>query len=218
MIKAVIFDLDGTLIDTNDLILDTFQHVINTCLGRIPTEEELHQVYGKTLDEQMAFFSTERRQELVDAYKVYYRAHMDERTHLFEGVKWLLDALAVKNIQMAAVTNKGSRGVHHAFDKFDLGKYFSAAITADDVTKGKPDPEGILAALNQLGVSAEEALFVGDSHSDILAAKGAGVKSVLVGWTFFHEDHYATFEADFVIERPLDLMELITMSEEQFNA
>jgi len=201
MIKAVIFDLDGTLIDTNDLILDTFQHVIKKCLGRTPTEEELHQVYGKTLDEQMAFFSTERRQELVDAYKVYYRAHMDERTHLFEGVKWLLDALAVKNIQMAAVTNKGSRGVHHAFDKFDLGKYFSAAITADDVTKGKPDPEGILAA-----------------HSDILAAKGAEVKSVLVGWTFFHEDHYATFEADFVIERPLDLMELITMSEEQFNA
>jgi len=209
MIKAVIFDLDGTLIDTNDLILDTFQHVIKKCLGRTPTEEELHQVYGKTLDEQMAFFSTERRQELVDAYKVYYRAHMDERTHLFEGVKRLLDELASRGLQMAAVTNKGSRGVHHAFDKFDLGKYFSVAITADDVTKGKPDPEGILAALNQLGVTAEEALFVGDSHSDILAAKGAGVKSVLVGWTFFHEDHYATFEADFIIERPMDLITLL---------
>ena len=209
MIKAVIFDLDGTLIDTNDLILDTFQHVIKKCLGRTPTEEELHQVYGKTLDEQMAFFSTERRQELVDAYKVYYRAHMDERTHLFEGVKRLLDELASRGLQMAAVTNKGSRGVHHAFDKFDLGKYFSAVITADDVTKGKPDPEGILAALNQLGVTAEEALFVGDSHSDILAAKGAGVKSVLVGWTFFHEDHYATFEADFIIERPMDLITLL---------
>jgi len=209
MIKAVIFDLDGTLIDTNDLILDTFHHVINACLGRVPTEDELHQVYGKTLDEQMAFFSMERSQELVDAYKVYYRTHMDERTHLFEGVKSLLDELFSKGIQMAAVTNKGSRGVHHAFDKFDLRKYFSAAITADDVVKGKPDPEGILTALDHLGVSAEEALFVGDSQSDILAAKGAGVKSVLVGWTFFHEDHYATFEADFVIEWPMDLMGLI---------
>jgi pyrophosphatase PpaX len=171
--------------------------------------DELHQVYGKTLEEQMAFFSVERSQELVASYKVYYRTHMDERTHLFEGVKNLLDELISKGIQMAAVTNKGSRGVQHAFDKFDLGKYFAAAITADDVVKGKPDPEGILTALTQLGVTAEEALFVGDSHSDILAAKGAGVKSVLVGWTFFHEDHYATFEADFVIEKPLDLMELI---------
>jgi len=218
MIKAVIFDLDGTLIDTNDLILDTFQHVIKECLGRVPTVDELHQVYGKTLDEQMGFFSMERSQELVASYKVYYRSHMDERTHLFEGVKSLLDKLFTKGIQMAAVTNKGSRGVQHAFDKFDLGKYFVAAITADDVVKGKPDPEGILTALQQLGVTAEEALFVGDSHSDILAAKGAGVKSVLVGWTFFHEDHYATFEADFVIEKPMDLMGLIAMSEEQFNA
>jgi len=209
-IKAVIFDLDGTLIDTNDLILDTFQHVIKECLGRVPTVDELHQVYGKTLDEQMGFFSMERSQELVASYKVYYRSHMDERTHLFEGVKSLLDKLFTKSIQMAAVTNKGSRGVQHAFDKFDLGKYFVAAITADDVVKGKPDPEGILTALQQLGVTAEEALFVGDSHSDILAAKGAGVKSVLVGWTFFHEDHYATFEADFVIEKPMDLMSLIT--------
>lgn len=209
-IKAVIFDLDGTLIDTNDLILDTFQHVIMECLGRVPTAEELHHVYGKTLDEQMGFFSEERGPELVNAYKAYYRTHMDERTHLFEGVKSLLDALFSSGIQMAAVTNKGSRGVHHAFDKFDLGKYFSAAITADDVVKGKPDPEGILAALNHLGVSAEEALFVGDSHSDILAAKNARVKSVLVGWTFFHEEHYSTFEADFVIERPMDLMGLIT--------
>ncbi|MZQ97533.1 MAG: HAD-IA family hydrolase [Acidaminobacter sp.] len=209
MIKAVIFDLDGTLIDTNDLILDTFQHVIKECLGRVPTVDELHQVYGKTLDEQMGFFSMERSQELVASYKAYYRTHMDERTHLFEGVKSLLDKLFTNGIQMAAVTNKGSRGVQHAFDKFDLGKYFVAAITADDVVKGKPDPEGILAALNHLGVTAEEALFVGDSHSDILAAKNASVKSVLVGWTFFHEDHYATFEADFVIEKPMDLIRLV---------
>jgi pyrophosphatase PpaX len=209
MIKAVIFDLDGTLIDTNDLIIETFQHVVKESLGRFPTEDELNHVYGKTLNEQMTHFSAERSQELVDAYRAYYRTHMDAGTHLFEGVKALLDDLAEKGIKMAAVTNKGSRGVQHAFDKFDLGKYFTAAITADDVSIGKPDPEGIITALNRLNVDAQEALFVGDSQSDIHAAKGAGVKSVLVGWTFFHEDHYATFGADFVIERPVDLIILL---------
>src|SRR5690606_13709816 len=123
MIKVVIFDLDGTLIDTNDLIIDTFYHVINELLGRSPTEEELNYVYGKTLDEQMEFFSVEESHKLVEAYKSFYRAHMDERTHLFEGVKDLLDDLAKMDIKVATVTNKGSRGVRHAFDKFDIGKY-----------------------------------------------------------------------------------------------
>ena len=209
MIKVVIFDLDGTLIDTNDLIIDAFYHVINELLGRSPTEEELNYVYGKTLDEQMEFFSVEESHKLVEAYKSFYRAHMDERTHLFEGIKDLLDELAKIDIKMATVTNKGSRGVQHAFDKFGIGKYFDATISADDVSNGKPDPEGIFAVLNRLGVEAEEALFVGDSLNDISAAKKAGVLSVLVGWTLFHEDHYSEFGADFIINKPTELLNLI---------
>lgn len=209
MIKVVIFDLDGTLIDTNDLIIDAFYHVINELLGRSPTEEELNYVYGKTLDEQMEFFSMERSHKLVEAYKSFYRAHMDERTHLFEGIKDLLDELAKIDIKMATVTNKGSRGVRHAFDKFGIGKYFDATISADDVSNGKPDPEGIFAVLNRLGVEAEEALFVGDSLNDISAAKKAGVLSVLVGWTLFHEDYYSEFGADFIINKPTELLNLI---------
>ena len=151
----------------------------------------------------------ERSQELVDAYKSYYRTHMDARTHLFVGVKDLLDDLARMNIKVATVTNKGSRGVLHAFDKFDLGKYFDATISADDVSNGKPDPEGIFAVLDRLGVEAGEALFVGDSLNDISAAKKAGVVSVLVGWTLFHEDHYTEFGADFIINKPMDLLKLL---------
>ena len=209
MIKAVIFDLDGTLIDTNDLIIETFHHVLKEYLGRSPTDDELNQVYGKTLDEQMSFFSLEDSQELVDAYKIFYRTHMDKQTHLFEGVKNLLDELAAKGIIMATVTNKGSRGVQHAFKKFDLGKYFAISVTADDVFRGKPDPEGIFTTLGHLGVDAEDALFVGDSLNDIAAAKDAGVKSVLVGWTFFNKDHYTAFGADYVIDKPIDLMRLL---------
>ena len=209
MIKAVIFDLDGTLINTNDLIIETFYHVIKECLGRLPAIDELNHVYGKTLDEQMEFFSVERSQELVEAYRSYYRTHMDEQTYLFEGVVNLLEELEAKGIKMATVTNKGSRGVHHAYVKFDIGKYFAVSIAADDVLKGKPDPEGIFAALNKLGVEPGEALFVGDSLNDINAAKGADVKSVLVGWTFFSEDHYTEFGADYVIKKPADLMGLL---------
>ena len=209
MIKVVIFDLDGTLIDTNDLIIDAFYHVINELLGRSPTEEELNYVYGKTLDEQMEFFSVEESHKLVEAYKSFYRAHMDERTHLFEGIKDLLDELAKIDIKMATVTNKGSRGVRHAFDKFGIGKYFDATISADDVSNGKPDPEGIFAVLAKLGVEAGEALFVGDSLNDISAAKKAGVLSVLVSWTLFHEDHYSEFGADFIINKPVDLLKLL---------
>ena len=209
MIKAVIFDLDGTLIDTNDLIIETFQKVIRDCLGVNPTDDDLHHVYGKTLDEQMAYFSEERRQELVDAYRVYYRAHMEAGTHLFPGILSLLKALTSRNFKLATVTNKGARGVRHAFEKFDLEAYFTVSISADDVTLGKPDPEGILSALKALKVEAREALFVGDSLSDITAAKRAGVKSVLVGWTFFHEDLYQTFGADFILKEPLDLLALL---------
>ena len=209
MIKAVIFDLDGTLIDTNDLIIETFQKVIRDCLGMDPTDDDLHHVYGKTLDEQMAYFSAERQQELVDAYRVYYRANMEAGTHLFPGILTLLKALADRHLKLATVTNKGARGVRHAYEKFDLEAYFTVSISADDVTLGKPDPEGILNALNALEVEAHEALFVGDSISDITAAKRAGVKSILVGWTFFHEDHYQTFGADYILHEPLDLLGLM---------
>lgn len=157
----------------------------------------------------MSLFSLENVQVLVDAYRTFYRSHRDSQTHLFEGVKNLLDELASKGIKMATVTNKGSRGVQHAFNMFDLGKYFEIAVTADDVLRGKPDPEGIFTTLEHLGVDAEDALFVGDSLNDIVAAKDAGVKSVLVGWTFFNKDHYTGFGADYVIDKPIDLMGLL---------
>lgn len=207
MIKGILFDFDGTLINTNDLIRESLDHVSMDYRGRLCTEEEIQDIWGKPLVEQVAVFAKEGIDEMVDAYRNYYRARMDVRTTIFEGIKELIEALHEGGIRQAILSNKGSRGIRHGLEAFDLNHYFDPVLSSEDVEKRKPDPEGVRMILEAWGFDPEEVLLVGDSPHDLRAARAAGVGAVLVGWSALR---IPSSSYDHKIDRPEALLDLIS--------
>lgn len=209
MFKGIIFDMDGTVIDTNDLIIRCLKESVQTHLGYTPSTQDLHPILGKPLQIQTAFFSEQKGPEMEADYRVCYRKGRDAETTLFPGIDELLEALHAEGLRMAVLSNKGSHGVRHALQRFQLERYFDPVITMDDVINRKPHPEGLFRILEQWGVEPAEALLIGDSANDILCANQAGVASMLVDWTILPPDQFANLRIDFRVRSTEDILALI---------
>ena len=183
---VVLFDLDGTLIDSGSMILASFRHATRTVLAReIPDEMLLAQVGGATLDEQMRALDPARVDDLVASYREHNGPLHDELQPC-AGVVDVLERLHGEGRRLGVVTAKRQSTVGLAFRVLPLAHLFDAVVASDDVQRGKPHPDGILRALKLLGASPREAAYVGDSPYDVEAAKRAGVASVAAGWGGIH--------------------------------
>ena len=191
--KAVVFDLDGTIVDSVELIIVSFQHAIREVLGREISREESIIWVGRPLREQMALFSPEHADELVAAYRQFNHREHDRMLKLYDGVLNLLDGLLSARTKLGLVTSKSRYTTQMAFDLTGIESYFDASVCADESPGNKPSPEPILACLEQLGVDAGDAAYVGDSPADLQAARAAGVRAIAVTWGVFDR---ATLEAE----------------------
>jgi pyrophosphatase PpaX len=184
--ETVLFDLDGTLIDSGGLILASFRHATRAVLGReIPDELLMANVGGHGIDAQMRVFDEERADELVRVYREHNLAIYHE-VQAFEGVESLLARLHGEGRRLGIVTVKGRLTVDVTFEVLPLRRYFETVITADDTDRHKPDPEPLVLALERLGASASSAAYVGDSPFDIQAARAAGITAIAAGWGGIH--------------------------------
>ena len=204
---TVLFDLDGTLIDSGEMILASFRHATRSVLAReIPDEELTAAVGGSTIYEQMAQFDPNRVEELVAVYREHNTPLHDE-LEAFTGVHDLLSALRAQGRTLGVVTAKRRRTVDLAFRVLDLGRYFETVVAAEDTERHKPDPEPVLEALARLGAASGDAAFVGDSPFDVGAGKAAGVFAVGVSWGRIHpEDALRRAGADVVVHAPAELL------------
>ncbi|MBN2794980.1 MAG: HAD-IIIA family hydrolase [Clostridia bacterium] len=209
MIKYVVFDFDGTLVDTNYLIEKTIRTTAKTLLNRELDQSVLDEIWGKVLNEQMATLDESRVDELARFYSDYYREHRDEHTTIFEGIIEMLDALHQNNIQMGIVTNKGTVGLQHGLEKFKIKDFFKIALSKTDVVMKKPHPEGLYKVMEYFNAKPEEVLFVGDSIHDIECGKNAGVKTVLVKWTVMDLNKLMAENPTYVISEPKELLAII---------
>jgi pyrophosphatase PpaX len=200
--------MDGTLIDTNDLVIGTLQRTVEKFLGYWPELDTFHEVLGKPLAVQLAFFDKEKAALMVADYRREYRRHQEERTRLYPGVLDTLKGLKEKGIRMAVQSNKGRGGIEHAVAAFDLKGYFDQIIAYEDVVEAKPSPEGIKRILKAWDISEERVLFVGDSHNDILAANLAGVRSALVDWSLLPEDQFKGLKIDLKLKNLAELLKI----------
>lgn len=191
--KAVVFDLDGTIVDSVELIIVSFQHAIREVLGREISREESIIWVGRPLREQMALFSPEHADELVAAYREFNHREHDRMLKLYDGVLNLLDGLRSARTKLGLVTSKSRYTTQMAFDLTGIESYFDASVCADESPGNKPSPEPILACLEQLGADAGDAAYVGDSPADLQAARAAGVRAIAVTWGVFDR---ATLEAE----------------------
>ncbi len=202
MLSAVLFDFDGTLVDTTEMIHQSMRHATSSVLGRddIPREMLLANV-GQPLPRQMELIDTENAESLLEAYRSHHERHHDALIREFPGVEESLDRLGSAGIKVAVVTSKRRASVEMALEIFPgLRNVVDRFVTMEDTTHHKPHPEPLLRALQLLGgIPRERAAYVGDSPFDVQAAKAAGLTSVAVSWGAFSEDALRASEPDHLL-------------------
>lgn len=206
MFKAVLFDLDGTLIDTNNLILESYKHTFKKHLDYIPNDNEIVKYFGEPLKITLSRFDSERIEEMYRTYVEYNEMNHDSMVKEMDYARETLEELKSKGILLGVVTSKRRIMAERGLRLFNLLDYFDVVITPEDTVKHKPDPEPILKACEKLKFEPKDVLFVGDSNFDILCGKNAGAKTCLVKYTMLDLEELLRYEPDYVIE---DLREII---------
>lgn len=207
----VLFDLDGTVVDTVRLILESHRHAVRTVLGKELTDDELVSQVGRPLMEQMQVFSLEHAEELFTVYRTWNHANTKRLIATYDGIDELLDALAADGRTLGLVTSKSRDAVDLAFDCFPgLAERFAVVLSSDDTAKHKPSPEPILRALELLGAEpGNGACYVGDAPFDLQSAKAAGVQAIAVTWGFFDRVALEAEQPNVICETPAELLEAI---------
>jgi pyrophosphatase PpaX len=183
---VVLFDLDGTLIDSAAIILSSFHHAARSVLQREFSDEYiLAAVGGSNLTEQMRRLDAARVDELIDAYREH-NAPLHAQLQSCTGVTEVLDELRAQERRLGLVTAKRHATIDLAFDALPELGVFDVIVASDDTERHKPDPQPIVRALELLGARGEDAAYVGDSPFDVRAAKAAGVFAIAVAWGDIH--------------------------------
>lgn len=207
---AVLFDLDGTLIDSIGLLLASVKH---TFAGRspAPTEEEWIAGIGTPLAKQLRPFasSDDEAAELQLAYRTFQREHHDRMTTAFDGVPEILAELHRRGHPMGLVTSKSNEMMERGIEYVGLDRYMKTMIGADSCTIHKPDAFPVLLALQQLGYDTDEAVFVGDSPHDVHAGNAAKVVSIAALWGPFTREQLAASSPDHYLASIRDLPDLL---------
>jgi len=202
LLSAALFDFDGTLVDTTEMIHQGMRHAASTVLSRedIPRETLLANV-GQPLPRQMELIDAEKAELLLEAYRQHHEENHDALIREFPGIEESLGRLRSAGIKVAVVTSKRQISVEMALKNFpDLRNVVDRFVTMEDTKEHKPHPEPLLRGLELLGgVPKEEAAYVGDSPFDVEAAKAAGLTSVAVSWGAFSEDRLREAEPDHLV-------------------
>ena len=207
---TVLFDLDGTLVDSGAMILASLRHATRTVLAReIPDEELLALVGGPGLQAEMRALDARRADELVRCYREHNEP-LHDALQPCDGVLDVVDELQRQGRRLGIVSAKRRKTIDLAFAVLPLRDYFDVVVSADDTELRKPRPEPVLHALAILGVEPVDAAYVGDSPFDVQAAKAAGVHAVAVAWGGIHSrERLAREQPDALVERPRELLDVV---------
>jgi len=213
-IDTILFDFDGTLMDTNDVIIKSWDHTFRSLGKKEKEHEELMKTFGEPLEITLAqFFPDVPVEESIEIYRGYQRDNFLQLIDLFPGIMEMLQILKMKKYKMALVTSRLKATTISGVEKFGLGEYFDVIITADDTSKHKPDPEPILITLGKLDSKPENAIMLGDTLFDIRCARNAEVKSVLVSWSAalrgMTKESLGEDAPDWIINTPMELLDII---------
>ena len=212
MKKYILFDFDGTLVNTNDVILASWQHTYRHYLGHEMPVDHITSCFGEPLLLTMEReFPGVNPQESADVYRQFQLENADKLVTIFPGIKELLADLKAAGYVLGIVTSRTRESALRYMDMFAITSYFSDLVTCDDTTVHKPNPEPILLAMSKLGASAEESIMIGDSPFDIKCANNAGVDSVMVNWRITCDETSVIDDAkvDYWLHQPSDLVELL---------
>jgi pyrophosphatase PpaX len=187
--KCVIFDMDGTLTDTNQLIFDSFNYIAMKYKGKTYSPAEIVAMFGPPEEGALVdVVGEETIDHAMREYLAFYRKHHKELARLHPGIRDLLRFLQKRKVHCALFTGKGIHTTTITMQAFGLMPFFEYVVTGNDVVNHKPDSEGILKILDHFSLRTDEVLMVGDSIGDVKAAREAGVKVAIVLWDSYSKE------------------------------
>jgi len=196
LFDGFIFDIDGTLTSTNQLIYDSFNFIAKKYLNRTFSDEEIISLFGPTEDVILKEWCGDKYEEARKDYYKYYSDHHGI-AGLYEGIKEILQQLKSNGYPIGIFTGKGREASIITLIKLGIDHYFDLIVTGDDVKNHKPSPEGILKFLNHFKLKPERVLMIGDSVSDVKASREAGIKIASVLWDSYGIEEVKTLSSDY---------------------
>jgi pyrophosphatase PpaX len=227
----VLFDLDGTVVDTVELIVQSFRHAVRTVLGEDLPDEYITAGVGQPLMTQMERLSNDKARELYDVYREYNHRRHDELIRSYDGIAEALATLKAAGRRLGIVTSKSRDTTAMAFAAVGMRSAFDVVVTASDTEAHKPAPEPILLCLERLAAAgsggpreptcvrpgadgpAPAPIYIGDSPVDIRAGRAAGVATAAVGWGVFSREALLASGPDYWLDEPSELVGLCLRGE-----
>ena len=209
----VLFDLDGTVVDTVELIVESFRYATSTVLGEVLPDELIIAGVGRPLLAQMESLSADHARELYDVYREYNHRRHDELIRGYDGIDEVLGALKAAGRRTGIVTSKSRDTTAMAFRAVGLEEHFDVVVTATDTAEHKPSPVPLLLCLERLGATAAGSIYIGDSPFDIEAGAAAGMTTAAVAWGVFGREALLAAGPDFWLDEPRDLLALCLRGE-----
>jgi pyrophosphatase PpaX len=210
MIDTVLFDLDGTIVDTNELIIQAFLYALE---GKTPeplTREFLSMNMGRPLIEQMKRFTGQDDvDDVIATYREFHVRRHDELVSDFPHVQEVLTELHAQGIRMGVVTSKVRKTTDMSLKLYGLDKLMSVIVTIDDVENAKPHAEPVVKALGALAADPARTLMVGDSSYDILSGQAAGVRTAGVAWSLKGAEFLSGFKPDYMLHDMRELLDIV---------
>ena len=213
--RTVLFDLDGTLLDSVDLIVDSYRHTFrvhglpllsrDAILGGLGTP--LRIVFGNMTEDG------DQIERWTTTYREYNLAHHDARVRAYPGAVEMVLRLRTAGCRLGLVTSKNRGGAKRGLARIGLADAMDVIVGADDVVKPKPHPEPVERALRELGMPPQSCLFVGDSQHDIHCGRAAGVWTAGATWGPFDREHLEAVLPDHYCETPADVLQLVGVAE-----
>lgn len=211
-VRTVLFDLDGTLIDSRELILSSFRHTMRSHLGRVPPDSAWLETMGTPLLAQLRDFAGDGDdvQAMMETYLEHNARVHDRLVCSFEGARATVDRLRERGYRVGLVTSKLRDSARRGLAACDLPvDWFEAVVTASDPVPHKPDPAPVRLALERMEEAPDRAIFVGDTVWDLRAGRAAGVFTAAALWGSFDRGALEAEDPDFVFESPEELPALL---------
>lgn len=211
MIKGIIFDVDGTTLDTLDDIYESFNKALELFHMPLQTKDQVRMGVGrgfKVLIDKCTPEGTDEKtkEEFLPVYSGIYAENYKNKTLPYKGIPELLKALHEKGIRLAINSNKGDAYVKGLIEKNFPDIPFTEVMGAREGIAHKPDPQGTDMIIDEMGLNKEEILYIGDSDVDIMTAKNAGVRSIGCLWGFRDEETLKNAGADIIVSRPEEIL------------
>jgi HAD superfamily hydrolase (TIGR01509 family) len=204
--RALLLDLDGTIADTLPHVFEAYRHAVAPWAGRLPTDREIEATFGPSERDCIAIMAPGADlDEAVRRFHDYHERHHRQAVQLVDGIATVIDHARSLGWRIGIFTGKGRRAAEFSLVELGVWERIEHLVSGSDVTRPKPDPEGVYLASKALNVPVERILLAGDSPGDVQAGRAAGAKTAAVLWAAFQPDRLREAGADFVCEHIAEL-------------